>query len=116
MLRLITDENLRASIARGLMLRLPHLDLIRAEDVGLKRTPDPVILERAATARRLVVTRDVNTMPRYAYEHVRAGLRMPGLLVVPQDLSTGTAVDELVTLVECSLDDEWEGQVIYLPL
>ena len=116
MLRLISDENLRASIVRGVMLRLPHLDLIRTEDIDLRRTPDPIILERAATEGRLVITHDVNMMPGYAYDRVRAGLRMPGLIVVPQDLSTGAAVDELVMVIECSLEDEWEGQVLYLPL
>lgn len=41
---------------------------------------------------------------------------MPGLVVVPQDLPIGAAVDDLVTLIECSRDEEWEGQVVYLPL
>jgi hypothetical protein len=55
-------------------------------------------------------------MPRHAYERVRAGLRMPGVIIVPQGLPFGAAIDELVAIVEHSRDDEWEGQVIYLPL
>lgn len=116
MLRLIADENPRAPIVRGVMRRLPILDMVRVADIGLRQTPDPIILEWAAGEGRLVVTHDVNTMPRHAYDRVRAGLRMPGLIVVPQDLPIGTSVEELVTLIECSRDDEWDRRVIFLPL
>ena len=114
--RLIADENLDVRILRGVLDRLPELDVVRAEDVGLRQTPDPALLEWAAAQGRLVVTHDVNTMPGYAYERVRAGLAMPGVIVIAATLPIGVAVDELATFLGCSSEDEWEGRVIFLPL
>lgn len=107
MLRLIADENFDVRILRGVLHRIPGLDVVRAEDVGFRRTPDPIILEWAAAQGRLVVTHDVNTMAGFAYDRVRAGLRMPGVVEIADTLPISIAVDELATFVECSRDDEW---------
>ena len=48
MLRLVSDENFNGDIIRGLFRRLPELDLVRVQDVGLMQTPDPDILQWAA--------------------------------------------------------------------
>ena len=48
-MRLLTDENFNGNILRGLMRRLPELDIVRVQDVGLKNTDDPVVLEWAAS-------------------------------------------------------------------
>ena len=116
MLPLITDENVREAIVRGVFRRLTDLDLVRAEDVGLKETPDPIILAWAAARGRVVVTQDVNTMPGHAYARAAAGLRMPGVIVVPEAVPIGPAIEDLVTLVACSREGEWEGRVLFLPL
>lgn len=47
---------------------------------------------------------------------VAAGLRMAGVFEVPSTLSIGRAIDDLLLIIECSLEGEWEGQVRYLPL
>jgi hypothetical protein len=116
MLALITDENFDAKITAGVMNVLGHLDFVRAEDAGLRQTPDPIILEYAAQFGRLIVTHDVATMPGHAYERVDAGMRMPGVIIVPDQLQIGRAVEELSTLIGASFDNEWEGQVVFLPL
>ena len=41
---------------------------------------------------------------------------MAGVLVVPQSISLGDAIGEILMLWECLADDEWRDQVIYLPL
>jgi len=41
---------------------------------------------------------------------------MPGVFEVPRTLSIGRAIDDLLLIVECSIEGEWEGQVRYLPL
>jgi hypothetical protein len=47
-LRLVADENFNRAIVRGLMRILPHLDLIRVQDVELSGADDSTILEWAA--------------------------------------------------------------------
>jgi hypothetical protein len=115
-LRLITDEDLNIGIIRGVIRRIPYLDLVRAADVGLLQTPDPVILDWAAREGRIIVTHDVNTMTRHAYDRIRTGTPMSGLIVLPQSLPIGAAIEELVTLIACSRDEEWDGRVLFLPL
>jgi hypothetical protein len=51
MLRLLSDEDVHDDIIRGLRRREPILDIVRAVDVGLDHTADPLILEWAGCCR-----------------------------------------------------------------
>lgn len=44
MMRLLADENFNGDILRGLMRRLPNLNILRVQDVGLMNANDPDIL------------------------------------------------------------------------
>jgi hypothetical protein len=44
------------------------------------------------------------------------GDRMPGLFEVSRYVPVRAAVEDILLLTKCSLPDEWEGQVRYLPL
>ena len=79
MLRLVSDENFNGDIARGLLFRLPDLNLVRVQDVGLEQAIDPVVLAWAAQGDRIIVTHDRATLPHFAYERVVAGEPMPGV-------------------------------------
>lgn len=116
MLRLMTDEDFNAHIVRGVLRLLPNLDLVRTQDAGLLSASDSLILEAAATDGRILLTHDAKTMPTHAYDRVRAGKPMPGVIVCPQSLDIGRAVEELSLLGEYSEDGEWENKVVYLPL
>jgi hypothetical protein len=116
MLRLAADENLNNNIVRGLLRRQPELDIVRVQDVGLSGADDPTVLEWAAQEGRVLLTHDVSTVTRYAYDRVRAGQPMPGVFEVSRDVPIGRAIEDILLLVEYSLDGEWEGQVRYLPL
>jgi len=116
MLRLAADENLNNNIVRGLLRRRPQLDIVRIQDMGLSGADDPTVLEWAAQERRVLLTHDVSTITKYAYERVRAGQTMPGVFEVGRDVAIGRAIDDILLVAEYSLDGEWEGQVCYLPL
>jgi hypothetical protein len=47
--KLVSDENFDGDILRGLIRRLPALDVVRVQDVGLSNTADPIILECSLT-------------------------------------------------------------------
>lgn len=70
----------------------------------------------AAEQRRIVVTHDLKTVPRHAYERVKAGQLMPGVIAVPDTLLIGRAIEDLVVLAECGQAEELENRVLYLPL
>ena len=116
MLRLAVDENFNNDIVRGLLRRRPDLDVARAQNVGLSGADDPAVLEWAAREDRVLFTHDVATIPRYAYERVRAGEPMPGVFEVDQDLPHGVVIEDMLLLAEYSLEGEWADQVRYLPL
>ena len=59
MLRLAADENVDARVLRGLLLRLPELDVVRAQDAGLSGAADPQVLAWAAVEQRLLLSHDV---------------------------------------------------------
>ncbi|MFC1463879.1 MAG: DUF5615 family PIN-like protein [Candidatus Brachytrichaceae bacterium NZ_4S206] len=116
MLRLAADENFNNDIVRGLLRRKPDLDIVRVQDVGLSGADDPTILDWAAQEGRVLLTHDVTTITRYAYERVQAGKRMPGVFDVSRKVPIGIAIEDILLVAECSLEGEWEGQVRYLPL
>jgi hypothetical protein len=116
MLRLVADENFNNNILRGLLRRKPNLDIVRIQDVGLSGADDPAILEWAAREGRVLLTHDVTTMTRYAYERIQSGKRMPGIFEVSREVPLGVATEDILLLAEFSLEGEWEGQVRFLPL
>jgi hypothetical protein len=116
MLLLAADEDFNNDILRGMLRRRPDLDVLRVQNVGLTGSDDPTVLDWAAREGRVILTHDVSTMTRYAYERIRAGKRMPGVFEVSSTLPIGAAIEDLLLLVECSLEGEWEGQIRYLPL
>jgi hypothetical protein len=116
MLRLLADENLSNDIVRGLLRRRADLDIVRVQDTELSGADDRAVLAWAAQEGRVLVTHDVSTITRYAYERVQAGQRMPGVFEISRGVPIGRAIEDLLLLAECSFDNEWEGQVRYLPL
>lgn len=109
MLRFLADENFNNAIVRGLLRREPPIDIVRAQDTELVGADDPSLLAWAAQQERIILT-------HYAYERTRSGQRMPGVFEIGRAAQIGQVIDDLLLIVECSDDREWEGQVRYLPL
>jgi hypothetical protein len=115
MLKLISDQNFSGPVLRGIFRRVPDVDILRALDVGLDRASDPDVLAWAASEDRILMTHDVNTIPAFAYERVRANLDMPGVFLVPARMAVGRAIDDLVAVITCSSPEEWKDTVTYFP-
>ncbi len=116
MLLLAADESLNNKLVRGVQRLHRQLDIVRVQDAGLRGADDPTVLEWAAAENRVLLTHDVATMVRFAYARVQAGLPMPGMFEIGTGVALAVAIQEILLLVECSIDGEWEGQVRYLPL
>jgi len=115
-MRFLIDENFNHRTLRGLLIRHPDLDHVIAQDSELKGTNDPSLLAWAAEQNRILLTHDIKTIPKYAYERVSAGQAMPGVIVVPEEFPIGDAIEELLTIIECSDQSEYENQVLRIPL
>ena len=116
MLRLLADENFNGDIVRGLLLRQPDLDIVRVQDVGLVGADDPDVLAWAAENNRLVLTYDRATMSDYAYERIEAGEEMAGVFILNDRFPIGRAIDEILLMIACSEQAEWNGRAVHVPL
>ena len=92
------------------------MDVISVQDIGLSGASDAIVLAWAATEQRVVLTHDVTTMSRDAIQRVEAGLAMPGIIECPRSVPIGVAIEDLCLIVECSIEGEWRGRILYLPL
>lgn len=115
-LRFAADENFNGKIVRGLFRVVPDLDLVRLQDTALAGADDDEVLAWAARERRVVLTHDVNTMAAAAWDRVRAGLPMCGVVEVDGDQPIGAAITDLQLLASVGSLEELEGQVLFLPL
>jgi len=109
MLRLAADENFNGDIVRGLLRRNPKLDIVCVQDVGLSGADDATVLQWAADQGRIVVTHDISTMAKHAFDRIAAGQPMPRVFEVRSVTSIGQAIDDLILLADCSFEGEWEG-------
>ena len=116
MLRLLADENLNATIVRGLRRRVERLDLLSIQGLGLTGSDDPTVLAVAAEQDRVLLTQDVQTVIRFAFERVDAGMPMPGVIEIVPGASLGAVIEDPALVVESHDQGELKGQVIYLPL
>jgi predicted nuclease of predicted toxin-antitoxin system len=117
MLRLITDADFNGRVYRALRRRVPELDIVRVQDVGLRTAGDPEILAWAAAEGRIVLSHDRETMTAFANERVRTGSPMPGVFII-RDLKDqiGVMVEAILLVVHCSEQHEWRDQVQFLPI
>ncbi len=116
MLRLASDADVHGEILRGLLRRLPTIELVRAQDALPAGTPDSEVLAWAAAANRVLITNDRNTMVGFAYQRVAAGEPMPGLIATTNQQAIGQAIDDILLLAECMTEEEIRNQfVVFLP-
>ena len=116
MLRLLIDQDLDQVILRGLLLRVPILDVITAYQAGLSEASDPDLLAWAATQKRIVVTHDRRTMPYYAANRIARGESFADIIIISRRLPLSQVINDLEIIVSCSDVNEWENVLKYLPL
>jgi hypothetical protein len=116
MLRLVSDEDVHDDIIRGLRRREPLLDIVRVLDVGLKHTPDPIILDWAAHEGRVLVTGDLNTMVGFAWSRVQSGQHMPGVLALLENVGIGRVIDDILLVAQCYEPVDVKDQVVFIPI
>ncbi|MBA3631592.1 MAG: DUF5615 family PIN-like protein [Acidobacteria bacterium] len=116
MFQILFDGNFNLRIIRGLKLRLSNCQYETVQNFGLSGKSDPEILEFAAANNFILATHDVNTIPKFAYQRVASGLKMSGVIAVPELFPIGLAINELEVLIQCSRQNEWENQVLHIPL
>lgn len=83
--RFLADANFNQKIVAGLLLREPAIDFALPQAMIPEKMKDPDILDLAHLAKRVVVSHDVRTMPRW-FDQCVERRRCAGLILVPDKL------------------------------
>ncbi len=116
MLRLFFDHDFNHRILRGLIQRLPEIDFVTPTQLGNINESDENHLAWAWENKRVVVTHDVNTMTDAANYRFADGKSISGLIIVPQNMPIGDAINDLEIIIICDTGDEFENRIRYLPI
>lgn len=86
-------------------------------EIGRATTPDPSILAWTAQEDLPLLTHDVNTMVGFAFDRLRRGEPMPGLIVIRAELDLRAAIEALFEfLVLARPDEDLVNKVRWLPI
>jgi hypothetical protein len=108
------DADLDPDIGRGLRRKEPAIDFRGAAGVIPDGTPDPRVLQVAADAGRVLVTRDVRTM-RVHLEDFVAHRDSPGVPLIPSSRSVGAAIEGILIVWLPWMAEDLRNQARWLP-
>ncbi|MCK6577428.1 MAG: DUF5615 family PIN-like protein [Anaerolineae bacterium] len=114
-MRLLADENFHGDVLDALLRAEASLDTVRVQDSEIYGASDPVVLEWAAKEERILLTHDVQTMTKHAYDRIRAGLPMPGVIEVRIRLSIGDTAEQILIALLTTQPGELVGRITYIP-
>ncbi len=114
--RFLADADLNKAIVSGVLRREPSVDFQTSGAAGLRGRKDIEVLGLAAQGQRVVVSHDVGTMPAHFRLFTNAGNHSSGMILIPQSLDIGTAIDELLLIWLASEASEWDNRLVWLPL
>lgn len=114
----LIDENVDTLYPAQLRLKQPELSiLVIGEPLTLpKGTKDAEILSWCEEYEYILVTNNRRSMPVHLKDHLEKNQHIPGIFILNPHLSIGQNIDELILIAEGSFDDEYQDQIIHLPL
>ncbi|MGD2182498.1 DUF5615 family PIN-like protein [Lusitaniella coriacea] len=118
MLKYLMDENVNPLYIKQLRRRKPESVIwaIGEPDTPPKGTLDPEILIWCEVHDFILVTNNRASMPVHLVEHLAQNRHVPGIFILNPDMGIGETLDELILIAEGSLDEEYQDQIIHLPI
>lgn len=89
---------------------------MRVQDTEISGRKDEEVLAWTANEGRILLTHDVNTMLDEAYARVKIGLPMPGVIAVIKNTPISRVIEDILLIVECSEQEEWDSHIRFLPI
>ena len=81
-----------------------------------KGTSDPDILSWIETHGCMLITNNRSTMPAHLEAHLARGQHVPGIVQLPRRMNVGLILENLLLIWGTSLPNEYQDQIVYLPL
>ena len=116
--RYLIDENTTPALADQLRRQQPELNVASVGDdvAPPKGTLDPEILLWIEAHGFTLITRNRKSMPEHLSDHLEIGHHIPGILTLRPKASLGEIIEDLLLIWELSEDDEYQDQIIHIPL
>jgi len=117
-LKYLMDENIDPIYPTQLRSKQVELIIrvIGEPSIPAKGTKDPEILEGCEKYDFILVTNNRKSMPVHLNDHLQANHHIPGIFILNANLSVGQNIDELILIAECSFANEYQDQIIHLPI
>jgi hypothetical protein len=112
--RFQADADFNQKIVVGLRRRERALDIREAHEGGVIGIADSAVLRIAAESGRILLSHDRRTMPAHLAQFLQTN-SSPGVIIVPQDLDIGAAIEDLLIIWAASSAEEWRDQLGFLP-
>jgi predicted nuclease of predicted toxin-antitoxin system len=113
-IRFQADADLDPDVGRGFIRRETRIEWRPAEGFIPDATPDSEVLRLAAAAGRVLVSRDVRTIPRHFAAFISTQ-RSPGVILIPAGTSVGDAIEKLLIACLYWTAEDIENQIRWLP-
>ena len=117
-IRYLLDENVDPLFRTELLRHEAEIVVWRIGDPTTPRrgTLDPDILDWCESNGFILVTNNRKSMPLHLQDHLEKGRHIPGILELNPNMSIGETIEELILIWLASESDEYQDQIIYLPL
>ena len=114
----LVDENTTPALANQLRRYQPSMCILTIGDgiAPLKGTLDPDILLWLEKHDYSLITRNRKSMPDHLRDHLALGHHIPGIFTLRLKTSLGEAIDDLLLIWEAAEPDEYQDQIVYIPL
>jgi hypothetical protein len=112
--RFQADADLNPEIGLGLRRREPMIDFRGAAGVIPTGAPDSEVLQIAAEAHRVLVSRDVTTMPDH-FDRFISLHESPGVLLIPSRRPISAVIEGLLLVWLTWSDEDLRNQVRWVP-
>ena len=113
MIRLYMDESVHGAITDGLRRR--GIDLVTVQEDGREGVADPDVLNRAGELTRVLFTQDDDFLAE-AVQRLRSGEEFTVIIYARQQVSVGQCITDFEYLSNVGDLEDFNGQIIYLPL
>jgi hypothetical protein len=108
------DVHVRRAISETLRVR--GVDVLTAQADGAARLPDPQLLDRALSFRRVLFTQDDDLLVEIARRQ-RAGETFAGVVYAHQlRVNVGRCIADLELIAKATDPEDWVNRLEYLPL
>lgn len=115
MIRFAADENFNNDILRAIWRLNPTIEITRVQDTPASGFDDSHLLDWLEQENLILLTHDVNTIPKHVSDHLKLGKHSPGIFLVHLDTPISPLVKDILLIAKCSSDDEWIDQIWFLP-